>query len=272
MLTLAVCGGSLCVGCGPKQPWVTPARLQRGLVVVLPGIEGRKSGLADNIARGLDEGGVNWAIEIHDWTSGWGPLYNLRAEDRNRLKANQLSTRVLRYQIDYPDRPVVLVGQSGGGAIAVWTAEVLDPDRKIKGILLVNVSLSRGYALHGALERCELGIVNFYSPRDWMLLGVGTTLYGTMDGQHSVSAGMEGFYVPEVPSEDYKRLFEIGWSKEMARTGHSGMHMTSAAKDFVARYIAPLVTAKKWSLKSIQAMQAELPMTSGTPTASPEEE
>ncbi|MBN1942910.1 MAG: hypothetical protein JW849_06410 [Phycisphaerae bacterium] len=271
MLT-AACGLVLCVGCGPKQPWATADRMQRGLVVVLPGIEGRQSGLADSIAEGLDQGGVNWAIEIQDWTSGWGVLYNLRAEDRNRLKAQELSHRIRRYQIAYPARPVVLVGQSGGGAIAVWTAEALNPDQRIEGILLINVALSRDYSLLRALDHTERGIVSFYSPRDWMLLGVGTTMYGTMDGRHAISAGMEKFRAPAADRPAaYARLFEIGWSKEMARTGHPGLHVTSAAKDFVARYIAPLVLADAWNAKNIEAIRKDLPDISGTPTTSPED-
>lgn len=260
-----------CIGCHAPNPYVTPDRLHRGLVIVLPGIEGEKSGLADSIARGLDQGGVNWAIEVFDWTSRWGPLYNLRAEDRNRLKAQELASRVRRYQIAYPDRPVVLVGQSGGGAIAVWTAEAMEPNRTLKGILLVNVALSRDYPLWRALRHTEQGIVNFYSPRDWMLLGVGTTVYGTMDGQHAVSAGMEGFRPPAGRCGVYERLFEIGWSKEMTRTGHPGLHVTSAAKDFVARYLAPLVTTPLWSEEVVKDLQNNLPETYGTPAASPEE-
>lgn len=264
----ALCAG---VGCGPKQPWVTVDRLQRGLVIVLPGIEGRRSGLADSIARGLDQGGVNWAIEIQDWTSAWGPLYNLRAEERNRLKARQLSHRIRRYQIVYPDRPVVLVGQSGGGAIAVWTAEALEPEQTIKGILLVNVALSRAYPLIPALEHTEQGMVSYYSPRDWMLLGVGTTVYGTMDGRHAVSAGMEGFSIPTDRPRAYEKLLEIGWTKEMTKTGHPGLHLTSAAKDFVARYLAPVVPAKTWNAEDIEALQENPGRTFGTPTTSPEE-
>ena len=45
----------------------TPERLQHGLVLVLPGIEG-ESCINHNIAHGLADGGVSSAIEIFDWT------------------------------------------------------------------------------------------------------------------------------------------------------------------------------------------------------------
>jgi hypothetical protein len=259
-------------GCVKPKSYITMDRLQRGLAIVLPGIEGRRSGLADHIAAGLNTGGVNWAIEIYDWTSEWGLLYNQRAEKHNRREADKLALRIRRYQVAHPNRPIVLVGQSGGGALAVWAMEALGDRHKIKGAVLVNVALSPEYPLLGALNHSEEGIVNFYSPRDWMLLGVGTTVYGTMDGAHSVSAGMEGFSIAADAPKGYRRVYQVGWTKEMSKTGHSGLHMTSAASGFVAQYIAPILQAETWSQELIQAVQSRsVGRTLDSPTSSPEE-
>ena len=73
---LTIIGVAWMVGCSGKtsllvshdQPYVVSERLNRGLVIALPGIEGR-SKLNEDICRGLDEGGVSWAIELYDWTS-----------------------------------------------------------------------------------------------------------------------------------------------------------------------------------------------------------
>ena len=62
--------------------------------------------LTEDIARGLDGGGVSWAIEIRDWTSRLGPLYNLKAADRNREEARNLADRIVRYQWSYPGRQI----------------------------------------------------------------------------------------------------------------------------------------------------------------------
>jgi len=236
---------------------VSPERLDRGLVIVLPGIEGR-SRFNEAICRGLDSGGVDWAIELYDWTSSLGVLYNLRAYDRNRRKACEIGWRISQYHYKYPQRPVVLVGQSGGGAMAVWTAEQLLPGEQVDGIILLAASLSPKYILDFALENSRRGIINFHSRRDWIFLGVGTTVYGTMDGRHTWSAGQVGFDVPAIAESQaaYSKLFQVGWRPAMAKTGYSGSHLSSGAAEFVAKYVAPLIVGedarKGWSKELIE--------------------
>lgn len=245
-------------GCTREGKYMSVDRLERGLVVVLPGIEGR-SPLNSAIAEGLDEGGVNWGIEIWDWTSIWGPGYNLRASERNHRQARDLAYRINRYRTTFPGRPVVLVGMSGGAAIAAWAAESLHPAQNIDGAILINAALSPSYNLTPALNNMRRGMVSFYSERDWVLLGLGTQMLGTMDGKHSVGAGKERFVIPPAMPDAYTRLYQIGWTREMARSGHSGGHLSSAASGFVARYIAPLVLAEDWSPEFIDDVQREDP-------------
>jgi len=243
---VAMLGCVLLAGCSNRQPYVTPARLERGLVIVLPGIEGR-SPLNEAICEGLAAGGVDYAIETYDWTFPFFPLYNLRAERRNRRKAAELVARILRYRMAYPGCPVVLVGQSGGGAIAIWAAEEMPPGQQVDGLIVLAPSLSPSYMLDSALAGSQRGIVNFYSSRDWLFLRIGTTVTGTMDGQHDVSAGSAGFDVPSgVRSGSYQKLHQIGWTSEMAEKGHSGMHLTSGAVGYVSSYVAPFVLGETW--------------------------
>lgn len=230
-------------------------RLDKGLVVVLTGIEGR-SQFNEGICRGLEAGGVDWAIELHDWTADVPlkqvlppvALYNQRAEARNRRQAEKLAARVLRYQQAYPGRSVVLVGQSGGAALAAWTAENMPHDRRIDGVIMLAPSLSPTYALDQALEGTQRGIVNFYSKRDLLFLALGTTMAGTMDGEHTQSAGRVGFEIPTAGGKPpaYDRLFQIAWSEKMADTGNYGIHLSSGGERFVAAYVAPLVLAPTW--------------------------
>lgn len=247
-LLSAIFGIGLLAGCS-RQPYVSRARLQRGLVIVLPGIEGRGP-LNEAICRGLDGGGVDWAIRIHDWTAPLlGPFYNLRAEVRNRQKAGELATYITMYQLDYPGRPVVLVGHSGGAAIAAWAAETMPKGRKIEGLIMLAPALSPGYMLDWALMNSRRGIVNFYSHRDWLFLGMGTTIYGTMDGYHTSSAGRSRFKIPSAGGrpEAYKKLFQISWQEEMHSAGSVGGHLTSSREKLVAAYVAPFVLAKEWN-------------------------
>jgi len=239
---LLAAAGASSAGCGHKQPYVTPDRLDRGLVLVLPGIEGR-SAFNQAVCRGLDEGGVDWAIELHDWTSPLGPLYNIEAYDRNRRAASRIGWRIARYRWDHPGKPVVIVGQSGGGAMAVWTAEQLLPGQRVDGIILLAAALSPHYILDFALENSTRGIVNFHSSMDWIFLGVGTTVTGTMDGRHTVSAGQVGFSAPgsKLSLAAYRKLFQVSWRPEMIASGNPGMHLTSGGSEFVAKYVAPLI-------------------------------
>lgn len=254
-----------------SQPFVTPERLERGLVVILPGIEGRGI-LNEAIAHGLNDGGVQCAIEIYDWTSSLGPLYNLRAEEHNRKKAVSLARRITRYRIAHPDRPVIIVGHSGGGAMGVWALESLSPYQQVGGLILLNVSLSPNYDLSEALWHSQRGIVNIHSPLDWFLLGVGTSVYGTMDGKHEASAGMTGFVIPPGMPEAYVGFFQIGWTQKMAAAGHLGGHLSSSASKFIARYVAPLVKNPDWSPQLIDNIMLGLPdETSDSPTSVPAE-
>ena len=231
-------------GCGP-QPYVTEARLQRGLVVVLPGIEGRGP-LNAAVVEGLNAGGVNWAIQVADWTSVLGPLYNLRAVDRNRRQAAQIAADVAAYRRSHPGRPVVLVGHSGGGAIAAWAAEALPAGHHVDGIIMLAPSLVPQYRLSKALAASRRGIVNFSSRLDWAFLGLGTALAGTMDGRRGPSAGAVGFQVPPGARMLYEKLYQVTWRPEMAATGHVGGHFSATAPAFVAEYVAPFVLAPDW--------------------------
>lgn len=237
------------VGCAGQQ-YVTPARMDQGLVIVLTGIEGR-SRFNQEICRGLYESGVPYAIELKDWTVGVPGAYlvSLRAQQRNQREAVEIVNRIRRYRISYPERPVYLVGQSGGGAMALWVAERMPYDQQITGVVLLAASISPGYPLDRALYKSDLGIVNFFSRSDWLFLGAGTTLAGTMDGEHGDSAGRVGFRLPEgqQPPEVYDRLYQIAWHEQMASAGHYGGHLSSGAAGFVRQFVAPLLAREQWS-------------------------
>ncbi len=252
MRSLLVClccvaAGAACGGCY-RQPYQTPEMMSTGLVVVLPGIEGR-SPLNKGIVQGLVDGGVRYGIDLENWTSWLGPLYNMRAELHNRRKATQIAVHVAEYKFAHPDKPVILVGQSSGGAIALWIAEAMPEGQEVDGIILLAPAISPGYMVDFALSKTKRGIVNFYSSRDWLFLGVGTTITGTMDGKHSSSAGKVGFTVPAKPgrSKVYDKLFQIAWHQQMAMAGNTGSHLTSSTEGFVANYVAPLALSRSWS-------------------------
>ena len=80
--------GRLCGGRWIKR--LEAERLDRGLVLILPGIEGR-SLLNISLMAGLLDAGLPYATEIVDWTTGriLLAIYHLRAWKRNRRAALQ---------------------------------------------------------------------------------------------------------------------------------------------------------------------------------------
>jgi len=248
MLGLVCVAATAMTGGCYRQPYRTPQRMNTGLVVVLPGIEGR-SPLNERTVQGLVDGGVPHGIDLEDWTSFLGPLYNLRAELHNRRKATRIAVKVAEYKFAHPDNPVILVGQSGGGAMALWVAEAMPEGQQIDGIILLAPAISPGYMVDFALSKTKRGIVNFYSSKDWLFLGVGTTISGTMDGKHSSSAGRVGFTRPLKPgrSKLYDKLYQVAWHKQMAMAGNTGGHLGSSTEEFVANYVVPFVLSRRWS-------------------------
>ncbi len=243
----ALCLLVACAGCQTLPGVRTGDRYARGVVFVLPGIEGR-SVWNRNIALGLDEGGVSSAIEVYDWTTGVPGtfVYNLANLERNRRQARGLSDRIVAYRDRYPGRPVHLIGHSGGGGIAVLALEALPPGRQIDQAILLAPALSPDYDLSIALRRTRYGICNFYSTRDVSFLKVGTSLFGPVDRDFGVSAGATGFDPPDGLSEADRALYanrlrQVRWSPRMKEVGADGSHLGWASRQFAREYLAPLI-------------------------------
>ena len=233
-------------GCGgTNKEYVTPHRLERGLVIILPGIEG-EGGYTYDVRAGLLRSAVDMAMPIHSWGRPIplaGPLINQMDVIGNRIAARRIAQMVTDYQDSHPDRPVYIIGHSGGGGVAVFAAEALPDDRKLEGLILLSASISKTYNLTKALSRCRCGIMNFYSGQDVGLLGVGTTLFGNVDGIRGPSAGLTGFDKKPVG------LYEIAWREEMAQTGYTGGHLSSGQEKFIAAYVAPFVLSEQWNIE-----------------------
>ncbi|MGE3182780.1 MAG: esterase/lipase family protein [Phycisphaerae bacterium] len=238
----------ICMGCQLPAQLHAPSRLQYGQVYVLPGIEGGNV-LARNIALGLDEGGVQSAIEIYDWTTGipGNFVVNLAYFERNRRVAREFAAEIAEYQRRHPQRPIHLVGHSGGAGILVMALENLPEDAKVDSAILLGAALSQDYDLSTALRHVHNGIVNFYSRRDVGFLKVGTSILGPIDREFGVAAGAEGFTPPIDLTPESRRLYaqqlrQIGWNPRLKRYGADGTHLGWAKLEFARRFIAPIIT------------------------------
>ncbi len=218
------------------KAWLEPERLEQGYVIVLPGIEGQ-SLLNRGIACGLIDAGIPYGIEIYDWTDGplWG-IYNLRSRKLHARQAAAIREKIVDYQSRHPGRPVFLVGHSGGGALALLTAERLPDGVTVTGIVMIVPAISPKYSLTAAASHTERGIWNYCSYGDCIYLGALTTLFGTVDGRHVPAAGAVGFAKPLDP-----RVHELKFCRAMFRDWNTGGHLTCTNRQFVHKWIAPLL-------------------------------
>ncbi|MFW6132614.1 MAG: alpha/beta fold hydrolase [Planctomycetota bacterium] len=238
-------------GCNGGGPYMQEERLQNGLVIILPGIEG-ESQFNRNIRRGLLSSGIDRAMPIHRWgrpVPGVGMLLNQMDVVGNRIAGAVVAERVMEYQDEYPGRPVHLIGHSGGGGIAVFAAEALKDDHKVDGLVLLSASISSAYDLSKALSRSRSGLVNFYSEADVGLLVIGTILAGNVDGTHGPAAGAIGFDRPrpgDRPEKKraYSKLHEFPVSDAMLPGADA--HTAATGTAFVRRHVAPWVMSTMW--------------------------
>src|SRR5262245_36005428 len=93
---------------------VAPAGERTGLVVVAGGVGGLDPlGMWAKLAWPLT--GVSHEVRDFVWTTGFGNLVRDIQDTPNVMAhADRLARQVVRYKADYPDRPVYLVGHSGG--------------------------------------------------------------------------------------------------------------------------------------------------------------
>ena len=220
---------------------VTEERLNQGLVIILPGIEGC-SFLNLAILHGLLDAKLPYAMEIFDWTTGnkFLTLYHLRAWRRNHRIANQLAKKVVAYQTKYPGRPVWIVGHSGGGGMAVLTAQALPDLHRLEGLVLLAAAISPRFDLGPAMHKVDRGVWSFHSWLDCLFVGLGTTIFGTFDGWHMPAAGMIGFLRGKSAAAS-TNFQQIGYRPRMLTAFNFGGHFGCVHRVFVAEQIAPLL-------------------------------
>lgn len=234
-------------GCGEDEPprfrtdeqTLSPERMDRGLVIILPGIEG-ESLMNHNIRRGLLNAQIDQGITIHRWGSpipGISLLLNQTNVVGNRIAGKRVADLAVAYQTAHPGRPVHIIGHSGGGGIAVFAAESMPPGSQIDGIILLSASISAGYDMSKAIANCRKGAANFYCTSDVGLLVVGTTLVGTVDGGRGTSAGNSGF------THGFSRLYELEIRPEEVV---GDPHATATRPSYVSSHVAPWVLSSLW--------------------------
>lgn len=214
----------------------THARRERGKTWLLDGVGGDNR-LPRRCRRGLLHAGMPEAMEIFNWQLGWAGMWigDVICERRNRYQVALLRRRVRDYQREYPDRPIRLIGHSGGAALVTWCLEKMPPGSVADAILL-SPALSPGYDLTAALTAVKRQVIVIHSPLDIWMIGLGTLMVGTVDRRWCVSAGVTGF------RESDAKLRQIRWSPKMMKLNWYGGHNSSASTSFSSRVLAPMLT------------------------------
>jgi pimeloyl-ACP methyl ester carboxylesterase len=251
LVCLTTMSVSIFCGCENNSAFMTSERLDAGLVVILPGIEG-ESQANQNIRNGLNNAGIDRSLQIWHWgrpVPGVGMILNQMDFLGNYLAGERIAQRIMEYQDEHPGRPVHIIGHSGGGGIAVFAASAMPKDRTISGVVLLSASISSNHDITRALDRCSNGIVNFYNTDDGALLGLATTVLGNVGGAHGPSAGLMGFNMPKTSASDdkqlaYQKLYQVKIN-DMVSSGATA-HFAATEPHFVASYVSSWVSGINW--------------------------
>jgi pimeloyl-ACP methyl ester carboxylesterase len=190
----------------------------------------------------LGAGGFRGRSEMWDWTGRLDPLPALWASGRQRAMARRVAERIRAARAKRPSAPIVLVGYSGGAGVAAYALEALPPDVDVDELVLLAPALSRNYDLTRALRHVRGPARVFSNGRDTLVLALGTSLFGTVDGVHAEAAGCGGFVRPGRAGADaYARLRTHRYSRARQLAGDNGSHAGVLAKRVASELVAPLL-------------------------------
>jgi hypothetical protein len=218
-----------------------PPRQSSTYLLHLPGIGGTLP-LDRQWVNALVEGGVADHTEVYDWTGDNPGVFALEAHQHNRLEAAHVARLICQRAASYPHEQIVLTAESGGTGVAIWALEFLPPAVQVDEVLLVAPAISPDYDLSAALRHVRGKLYYLSSPGDWLTLGMCTSVFGTMDGQNTQSAGYVGFrQPPAAQSSEYRKLVELRYRPGWSKWGDFGNHTGGLSPEFARNVLAPLL-------------------------------
>jgi pimeloyl-ACP methyl ester carboxylesterase len=228
---------------GAAQRTQRPVQAADAWLLHLPGIAG-ETRIDRGLVRGLRDGGFNGDIHIYDWTGDAPGIPALRAHKRHQEEAAKVAQMITQQRRQSPNGRIVLTAHSGGTGIAVYALEMLPEDVKVDTVLLLSPALSPTYDLSKALPRVRGNVYSFPSPYDSAVLGIGTKLFGTVDGVKGEAAGKVGFVPPAdadaTTRKAYEKLIERPYDRSWIPLGNLGNHIGSMVPSFAAKVLTPL--------------------------------
>jgi pimeloyl-ACP methyl ester carboxylesterase len=194
-----------------------------------------------NVLNALHDAGCNMAMETFDWTAGQRSLIAFWRAQHSAEPAIQLANHIQAVQQEHSGQPIFLIADSSGCAVALAALANLPPQVKVKTLILSSPAVSPTYDLRPALRHIDDKLVSFNSHRDFIILGLGSIIFGTVDGRHTAAAGRRGFVIPPGAVE-YAKLRQIPYDPAWAvQFGNTGGHGQALNPRFAKALIAPLL-------------------------------
>jgi hypothetical protein len=218
-----------------------PAAEPSALHIHLPGIGGYRN-VDRGMLRGLREGGYTERIRVHDWTGSDAGLAALLATKRHKDESENVAQMIQGELSVNPHTRITVSAHSAGAGIIAWALEQLPADEQIETLLLIAPALSPQYDLSRALKHVRGKVYVIYSPYDSAVLGMGTKMFGTVDGVKVEAAGKVGFKQPaKADAQQYEKLVQIPYHSQWVKLGNIGDHIGGLSRPFAKEVLAPLL-------------------------------
>ncbi|MBT3277873.1 MAG: hypothetical protein HN909_06295 [Phycisphaerales bacterium] len=223
---------------------------EKGLVIFVSGVLffGRAWG-RNSVPEGLRRAGFEGMVVWWPWQERYwkfptvGVLWD---GDLQAKHAARIAASIASYREAYPDRPCHLVGCSAGGGLVAQVLAALaeitedNPGAMLDNVALLGPALNPRTDLTGLVEKTVRGTLsNFCSRMDCVVLGVGTSIFGTVDRRFGASAGMVGMR-HEMPG----KCENVRFRPWMIRHNRFGGHKSNLNRKFIANLVAPRLFAE----------------------------
>lgn len=186
-------------------------------------------------SRGLYRGGII-DVRMYDWPCHWFPIKNLRNQEQHEVASQRLKVMVEKAHQEQPEKRIVLAGHSTGVRVMLRTLEILEQPI-VEQAWCLAAAVGRTCDLQKALLNTRR-MVNLYSPWDWIMIKIGTMIFGTADGHYGRCAGAKSFTGPGSESNKLEqRKFKAEWRKLGHYGGHTGPLAEAFAREYIAREI-----------------------------------
>ena len=188
---------------------------------------------------GLREAGFEGEFRYWAWQEpwqGWLVLPAIMDAPMLEREAGRLARFIEARRREHGATPIYLIGFSCGAYVAIRALELLDEDVSVDAAATLAGAFDPRRDLSAAMHHVSGRLVVCSSLADWMIVGLGTMLFGTGDRKHTLSAGMVGLRYRRPPND---RLLEIRWRPALIRQGCYGGHFTAPAALFITHHLAP---------------------------------